>query len=257
MSAATPERRTAMYHAQLAMGALMSDADGWQLPAHYGDLTQEATWLRQTVAISDASSIGKIRVVGKGATQAVQALLPHAANLPVGAAAEADSPLERNAVAEANSPLERGGKLLAARLTPDEFLLLTPPNQAPAAIDALLSRNPAGSPETPAPCAHAVDLTSGLCGVAIIGPATPDLLSRVTGLDVSPRALPDLACVQTRIAEIRALLLRRDAHAIPILHLYATRDLGEYLWQTLTQAAQESGGGPAGTQALLGLRSAN
>ena len=243
MSAATPERRTAMYHAQLAMGALMSDADGWQLPAHYGDLTQEATWLRQTVAISDASSLGKVRIVGKGATQAVQTLLPHAANLPVGA------------VAEANSPLERNGKLLAARLTPDEFLLLTPPNQAPAAIDALLSRNPAGSPETPTPCAHAVDLTSGLCGMAIIGPATPDLLSRVTGLDVSPRALPNLACVQTRIAEIRALLLRRDAHAIPILQLYATRDLGEYLWQTLTQAAQESGGGPAGTQALSGLKS--
>ena len=36
------ERRTAMYHVQLAMGAVMADADGWQLPVHYGDASREA-----------------------------------------------------------------------------------------------------------------------------------------------------------------------------------------------------------------------
>ena len=29
-----PERRTAMYHTHLAMGAVMADADGWQLPCN-------------------------------------------------------------------------------------------------------------------------------------------------------------------------------------------------------------------------------
>ena len=126
MNAAVPERRTAMYHAQLPLGAVMALADGWQLPSGYGDVTQEAAWLRDTVGVSDISPLGKLRVVGADASELVGALVPRAARLAVGSVGEADS------------PLERGGKLLAARLTADEFLLLTPTGVAPAAMDAML-----------------------------------------------------------------------------------------------------------------------
>ena len=108
----------------------------------------------------------------------VGALVPQAAGLAVGSVGEADS------------TLERGGKLLAARLTADEFLLLTPTGVAPAAMDAMLKHD--------ASCAHVVDITSGLSGVSIIGPASPRLLNAITELDVSPRAMPDLACAQAR-----------------------------------------------------------
>ena len=92
MSIATPERRTAMYHVQLAMGAVMADADGWQLPVHYGDASREAAWLRETVGVSDVSPIGKVRVVGEDAAQMVNSLLPEAGELPTGSVSEADSP---------------------------------------------------------------------------------------------------------------------------------------------------------------------
>ena len=234
MPTQAPERRTAMYHMQLTTGAVMADADGWQLPLHYGDAGQEARWLRETVGVSDVSPLGKVRVVGADAHQAVAALVPLAADQDL------------HSVAEADSPLERGGKLLSARLANDEFLVLTPAGVAPLAIEAMRH---SGSN-----CAHAADVTSGLCGIALVGPATHELMSRVTELDTSPRAMPDLACVQSRLADVHALLLRRDVNDIAMYQLYAGREFGAYLWEVLVETAKEVGGGPVGTEALLGLR---
>ena len=223
-----------MYHSQLAMGAVMADADGWQLPVQYGDAVQEAAYLRETVGVSDVSPLGKVRVVGADASQAVTVLLPKATEQTVGS------------VSEAGSALEGGGKLLSACLAPDEFLVLTPTGMASSASNTIQSSDPV--------CAHAVDVTSGLCAVSLVGPATHDLLSRITELDASPAALPDLSCVQSRFSDVQGLLVRRDVNGIPIYHLYASREFGEYLWEALNDSAKEVGGGPAGTDALLGLR---
>ena len=234
MASVLPERRSAMYHAQAAMGATMAEADGWQLPAHFGDPSQEAAWLERSVGVSDVSPIGKVKIAGTGSARAVGRLVPSAMDQAVGSVVEGDS------------PLERGGKLLSVCLARDEYLLLTPPGVAPGAVAALR--------ESGIECAHAVDITSGLCGVAIVGPATSGLMSRITEVDTSPRALPDLTCVQSRFADVQGLLLRRDVNVNAMYQLYASREFGESLWEVLMDAATEVGGGPVGTQALLGLR---
>ncbi len=234
MTASVPERRTAMYHAQLSIGAVMSDADGWELPLHYGNAVQEAAWLRETVGISDVSPIGKVRVIGTEAAQALTGLFPGAAEQTV------------NGVVEADSTLERGGKLLSVRLAQDEFLVLAPAGVASFVIEAIQSGNPN--------CAYAIDVTSGLCGFAIVGPATQRLMSCITEVDVAPHALPDLTCVQSRFADVQALLIRRDVNGLAMYQFYAGREFGEYLWEVFVETASDVGGGPAGTQALLGLR---
>ena len=238
MTIMIPERRTAMYHAQLAMGAIMSTVDGWQLPADYGDVPQEAARLQETVGVSDISPVGKLRVVGADAPEVVGALIPRSVELAPGAVEGGGSLAEQDS-----------GELLAARLTADEFLLLTPAGQAPATMDAM--------PDADSICAHVVDITSGLCGVSIIGPASTRLLSRITDLDISHRAMPDLTCAQARFAEVQGLLLRGDIQNIPAYQLYAGREFGEYLWETLIDAAAETGGGPVGTGAISGLKSAD
>ena len=238
MSPVVPELRTAMYHAQLAAGAAMADAGGWRLPVHYGSASREAAWLRETVGVSDISPMGKLRVVGEDAMQVVAALVPGVVEQPHGSVREADS------------PFEDGGKLLAVRLAPDEFVALTPPGAAPLAMAAMLADGDAPQ------CAHVVDVTSGLAGVSITGPATADLMSRIAELDVSPRALPDLACVQSRFAEVQGLLLRRDVQGAAMYQLYAGREFGEYLWEVLAEAARELNGGPVGTDALSAFRRA-
>ena len=234
MTATVPERRTAMYYAQLGMGASMADTDGWKLPLHYRDPEQESTWLRETVGASDVSPLGKVRVVGEDAARAVAELFPGAMDQSIGAVLETDS------------TLERGGKLLSARLARDEFLVLTPAGVGALAADSM--------PPTGSGCSHAVDVTSGLSAVAIVGPATLALMSRITEMDTSPRALTNLTFVQSRFADVQGLLLRRDVRGIPMYQLYVGREFGEYIWETLIETANEVGGGPVGTQALLGLR---
>ena len=216
----------------------MATVEGWQLPTAYGDVSQEAARLRETVGVSDISPVGKLRVVGVGAAGVVGALVPRLVGLAPGAVGEVDSPSDG-----------AGGSLLAAWLTADELLVLTPTGQALATMDAM--------PNLDAVCTHVVDITSGLCGVSIIGPASTRLLSRITDLDISPRALPDLTCAQARFAEVQGLLLRRDIQSIPAYQLYAGREFGEYLWEVLIDAATETGGGPVGAEALSRLRSGN
>ena len=234
MAAITPERRTAMFHGHLDLGAVMADADGWRLPLHYGDASQEARWLRETVGVSDVSPIGKVKIIGTGAAQAVATLVLPAMDQSTGTVHEGDSPLERD------------GKLLSVCLASDEFLLLTPAGVAPSAVDSMRSAD--------TDCAHVVDVTSGLCGVAMVGPATQGLLSRITEVDTTPGSLADLTCVQSRFADVQGLLLRRDVGTIVMYQFYAGREFGEYLWDVIVEAAKEVGGGPVGTEAILGLR---
>ena len=226
----TPERRTAMYHSQLEIGAVMDDADGWQLPLHFGDAGQESVWLRETVGISDVSPIGKVRVVGREASGAVATLV----------AVTGDQGI--NTVAEADSTPERGGKLLSARLADDEFLILTPPGVAASAVEVMRQADTG--------CAYAIDVTSGLCGVAIVGPGAQGLMSRITDVNTAPDALRDLTCVQSRFADVQGLLLRRNVNGIAMYQLYAGREFGEYLWEVLAETARELGGGPVGAHAL-------
>ena len=229
-----PERRTAMHHSQLSMGAVMSDADGWQLPLHFGNSAQESAWLRQTVGVSDVSPLGKVRVVGQEAASTVSTLI------------SAGSDQATGSVVEADSTLERGGKLLSVRLAQDEYVVLAPAGVAPTAVETMRSAD--------SQLAYSVDVTSALCGVAVVGPATQELMSRITELNTSGRALPDHSCVQSRFADVQGLLLRRDVNGIAMYQLYAGREYGEYLWETLIETAHEVGGGPVGTEALLGLR---
>ena len=238
MTVIVPERRTAMYHTQLAMGAVMAAVEGWQLPTDYGDVSQEAALLRETVGVSDISPVGKLRVVGAGAAGAVGTLIPRLVGLAPGAVGEVDSPFDGTA-----------GNLVGAWLTADELLVLTPTGQVQAALDAM--------PNLDAICAHVVDITSGLCGVSIIGPASTRLLIRITDLNISPRAMPDLTCAQARVAEVQGLLLRRDIQSIPAYQLYAGREFGEYLWEALIDEATETGGGAVGTEALARFKSGN
>ena len=69
----------------------MATVEGWQLPTGYGDVSQEAARLRDTVGVSDISPVGKLRVVGAGTAGVVGALVPRLVGLAPGAVGEVGS----------------------------------------------------------------------------------------------------------------------------------------------------------------------
>jgi sarcosine oxidase subunit alpha len=132
--------------------------------------------------------------------------------------------------------------VVLARLALDEFLAVTPVNQAAAFAETL-----GGGPDG---CAHVVDLTSGLAGVRMIGPKAGPLLAHVTELDTSPTAFPDMGCAQGKVAEVHGTLLRMDLGGVPSYDLYFSRDFGEYMWETLVEAGGLLGAAPVGIDAM-------
>jgi glycine cleavage system aminomethyltransferase T len=60
-----PVRRSPFAAAQTGLGAILEPRAGWEVAASYGDEAEERTYLRESVAIVDITSRGKVDVRGR------------------------------------------------------------------------------------------------------------------------------------------------------------------------------------------------
>ena len=67
------QSRLHIQHAQL--GATFEEVTGWEMPAHYGDVTAEHRAVRQTVGIADLSHRGKLRITGEDRVKWLQSVI--------------------------------------------------------------------------------------------------------------------------------------------------------------------------------------
>jgi heterotetrameric sarcosine oxidase gamma subunit len=127
------------------------------------------------------------------------------------------------------------GQGLLACLRPQEFYLFGKTVEAVLPTTTELARHFAESGQH----LHATDYTHGQAVVWLVGPAAPQLLSKICGLDFRERAFPNRQVKQTNVAKIKALIVRDDEDDIPAYFLYVTRPMGQYFWETLWDAGQE------------------
>ena len=143
---------------------------------------------------------------------------------------------------------------LCCRLTHDNALLTTPPGTRRALEQQCLEKiQDPSTCATREACAHLTDLSSALTAIQLVGPASRDLLSKLTSLDLVPSQFPDLRCAQASIAKVHGLLIRADIGSHLTYEIYCRREFGEYMWETVHDAGQEFGAVPFGlaTQRLL------
>lgn len=95
--------------------------------------------------------------------------------------------------------------------------------------------------------AMVTDATHLFAGVALAGPALPELVERATSWDLS--TLPPGAATGAPFAEVRALLVHRDL-PFPVLEVFVATEFGRYAWETLSGIVSGLGGSPVGWQAL-------
>ena len=227
MRSSNPLKLSAMHHHQLETGAVMVESDGWLLPARYSSVERELEQVRDAVGLCDISPGAKLSLQGTELDPWLGRLLAHSTAPEIGAVASIR--LDTHEV-------------LLARLASDELMMFAGPDQLPALVNGLSDQ--AGE------CVHVVDLTSALAGVSIAGPSGHLLLSGVTDLEVSPDAFPDMSCAQTMVAEIHALLLRRDLGDLLGYELYFGREFGEYMWDALLEAGEAYQVTPFGIETL-------
>ena len=224
-------KRSGMHHKHLAQGAAMLERDGWQQPASYTTVEAELRHLQETVGILDVSPACKLVLKGENLGRLLSMAFPVADDLEVG-------DVRMVAFASQAAP----ANIVLARLATDEILAL-----APAGIATVLTSNLV---EDPSGCAHVIEVTSGLAGVAITGPRASHILEAISELDTSASSFSNLRCAQSKFADIQGTLLRMDQTGVPSYQLYFGREFGEYMWDVLMEAAQRYSGGPVGFQAM-------
>ena len=216
---------SAMHYRHLELGAVMTERDGWMLPARYSDPEEEAVRVSQAVGITDISPVGKIRVQGEAIDQALREAVPGYQATSVGSVVVTSD--------------DYGGTVVA-RLADDDCLVVTNPANVEDVLESLKLDG----------CAHPVDVTSVLAAVRIAGPNAPQLLARVTELDLAPPYFPNFTCAQGMVAEIHGTIIRKDIGGLLSYDVLFGRDYGDHMWESLMEAGERHEMTPFGLEAM-------
>jgi aminomethyltransferase len=219
-------RRTPLHPAHLELGAKMADFGGWDMPIEYTGTVAEHTMVRESVGVFDVSHMGKVRIVGPGATDFVNAMVAN--------------DIERIGVGQAQYSMlcsEAGGivdDLIVYRLSDDDVFIV--PNAANAAtvVAALEQRAPEG--------VLVQNQHNDLGIIAVQGPRSADAL-RTLGL---PCDHDYMSVVDGTFAGHDLLVCRSGYTGELGFELIAPTQVLVELWTAIIGAAQGLGGGPAG-----------
>ena len=110
-----------------------------------------------------------------------------------------------------------------------------------------------GEPPMDAP-ADAFEITGVYTDLLLAGPRSRDVMSKLTSLNTSAEAMPNLSCRLASMGHVHTIVLRDDLPRIPAYHLLVTRDYAESLWEALLHAGEEYSLRPFGLNALERLR---
>ena len=226
-----PVKRTALYRTGLALGATMADHAGWQVAARFRSPDEEAQQVQDGVGLADASWLGKLEIRGRGLDpagwEAAGAIVWPLADGDVLVTCEPqDTPAVLQALQDRAAPLSLGER-------PGEGSITAPPSSL-----------------------YVTDVTSVYAALVLAGPRSRAVLQRLTALDVSDTALPDLACARTGLAHVHATILRQDLGPVPAYWLLVGWEYGAYVWDAVLHAGESFGIAPIGLEALNRLRGA-
>jgi len=224
-----PVRRSAMAGLAARLGAnWLDDATHWA--ADYGDVSAEIAAATSACVVADWGPADKLAVKGPTGRRVL-------GDLGIGAA-----------LGEASSGRLDKVALRSWALAPDETLLIvaadgTPTGAAAAAVTATVE----------AAGAIVTNLSSGLAGMRVVGPAARDLLIEVCALDLDADRFADGRIAMAPIANVRVTLARRDIDEHTAFELLVARDQAAYLFEALLHAGAVHGVSPAGQRAIDAL----
>jgi 4-methylaminobutanoate oxidase (formaldehyde-forming) len=258
LETARPFRRSPLYDRLDAKGAIWGSKMGWERPNVFAPKPAERridyAWHRQnwfpwhveeqraareSVAVFDMTSFAKFLVQGRDAEAELQRLAANDIAVPVGKSVYTGL---------LNS---RGGyesDVTIARLGESEFLMLTGTAQAVRDAD-WINRNLAADAR-----ATLTDVTSAYAMLAVMGPKSRELLSRVGRTPLGNEAFPFAAVRRIEIGHATALACRRSYVGELGWEIYVPTEFAATVYDTLMEAGADLGVKDAGYYALEGLR---
>jgi dimethylglycine dehydrogenase len=256
-AAGRPMRQRPAYAAQAALGAVFGLNYGWEHPLYYGypegaedethGFTRQGWWeqvgtecrmLRDKAGIIDISNFAKYRVTGEGAEDWLNALFANKMPAVVGRSCLTPLIGVKGGIA---------GDFTVTRLGEAEFWIIG---------SGMAERyHQRFFRAVPRPEGVSFDSqTEAMCGFNVAGPASRDMLQRMTNTSLATADFPFMRSKWIELAGVRCLALRVSFTGDLGWELHC--DVGDQgrLFAALMAAGAEVGAGPVGSRALMSLR---
>ena len=247
-----PVRRTPSHEWASARGAVFEDVGMWKRARYFpvgsenmhAAVDRECLAVRNGVGMFDASTLGKIEVVGKDAATFLNRLyVNNWANLGVNRS--------RYGILLRDDGFVYDDGVIA-RLAEDRFHVTTTTGGA-ARVFAMMEDYI--QTEWTDLSVWITSTTEQWAVVAVQGPRAREVLSKlVTGVDLSPAALPHMAVARGEICGVPMMLFRVSFSGELGFEVNVPADYGAEVWAAIHEAGQAHGITPYGTEAMHVLR---
>ena len=250
-------RRSPLYDRLAAAGACFGELAQWERPMWfapegvepvYGYSFGRQNWFpyaaeehraaREAVALFDLSSFAKIEVTGPDALRLLQHVCTNDVDVAVGR-------LVYTLFLNARGGIENDGTV--TRLDADRFLVLTPSATQHRTLEWLRTHGRGMS-------ATVTDVTSSLATLAVMGPRSRELLTRLTPADLSNEGFPFFSAREIQVASAPALAIRASFVGELGWELYVPSEFAAHVDDAIVEAGADLGLRRAGYHALDSLR---
>jgi sarcosine oxidase subunit alpha len=240
-----PVRYSSMQPWHEAHGARPLIAGAWIRPDHYGDPAAEVRNVRSKVGIIDVTPIGKLDLRGPDVPRLLNLVYVNKwSKLGIGRVRYGVMCTEDGVVFDDG---------VTGRLGPEHYLMSTTSSGAAAVWEWLENVLQTMHPDW---AVHITPVTTAYASMNVAGPASRDLLMRVTeGVDLANEAFGYMEVRTGRIAGVDGCVLWRIGFTGELSYeLHVPAGYGLHVWETLMDRGADLGIGPFGVEAQRILR---
>jgi sarcosine oxidase subunit alpha len=247
-----PIRRTRMHTWHEEHGAVFEDVGQWKRPRYFprhGEemeeaVTRECLAVRNAAGVLDASTLGKIEVVGPDAAVFLDRMYTNLmSTLPVGS-------IRYGFMLGLDGMVADDG--VAMRLGDDRFLVTTTTGNAAMVLDRFEEWLQTEWPELRVYC---TSVTEHWADVAIAGPRAREVLNAVgTDIDLAPEAFPFMTFRDGEVAGMPVRVARVSFTGELSYEILVDGRRGLELWAAVMKAGAPLGLRPYGTETMHVLR---
>ncbi len=247
-----PVRQTPIHDWAATQGALFENVGNWQraryFPRHGDDMhaavARECRVVRNAVGVFDATTLGKIEVIGPDAAEFLNRLYTNSfTRLAVGRC--------RYGVLlnEAGFVMDDG---VVARLAPDRFHITTTTGGAAGVLHHMEDYLQTEFSELRA---RLTSITEQWAVISVQGPLARQVIAPlVQGIDISPETMPHMSVREGRICDVPMRLFRVSFTGELGYEINVPSDYGRAVWDAVVAAGMQHGSTPYGTEAMHVLR---
>ncbi|RUT89706.1 MULTISPECIES: sarcosine oxidase subunit alpha [unclassified Mesorhizobium] len=247
-----PTRRTAIHPWAEAQGAVFEDVGQWKRAWYFpkagedmhAAVDRECVAVRKTAGLFDASTLGKIEVVGPDAAKFMELLYTN--------------PWEKLEPGRCRYGimLREDGFIyddgVVGRLAPDRFHVTTTTGGAPRVMNHMEDYL---QTEFPHLNVWLTSITEQWAVIAVQGPKSRDIIAPlVEGIDMSDEALPHMSVREGKICGVPTRLFRMSFTGERGFEVNVPADYGQAVWEALWAEGQKHGAAAYGTEAMHVLR---